>query len=101
MIVCGEVLEHLSNPGHFLTALRATYPTVLVLITVPNAFATAGAAWLVTKGRENVNKEHVCYYSYTTLKELLRRARYAITEHAWYGGTPYVSEGLIVVATPS
>jgi len=99
LIVCGEVVEHLSNPGYFLETLKKQYP-VPVVLTVPNAFSLAGQAWLVKRGRENVNKDHVCYYSYTTLKELLRRAGYTLTEHYWYGGKPYVSEGLIVVAKP-
>ena len=100
LIVCGEVLEHLSNPGHFLVAMQRAYPTQPVIFTVPNAFSLGGQEWLVKRGRENVNKDHVCYYSFTTLKELLRRAGYAISEHYWYGGRPYVSEGLIIVARP-
>jgi 2-polyprenyl-3-methyl-5-hydroxy-6-metoxy-1,4-benzoquinol methylase len=97
IVVCGEVLEHLSNPGWFLVRLREEYKAP-VIFTVPNAMCTAGADWLMKRGRENVNKDHVCYYSYTTMKELLRRAGYAIERHFWYGGKPYVSEGLIVIA---
>lgn len=99
LIVCGEVLEHLSNPGHFLKALHHTYP-VPVIFTVPNAMSTGGMEWLVKRGRENVNKDHVCYYSYTTLKTLLARHGYIVARHFWYGGKPYISEGLIVVALP-
>jgi hypothetical protein len=98
LILCGEVLEHLGNPLSFLARLHTAYPSTPVYITVPNAFNLGGQEWLVKRGRENVNKDHVCYYSYTTLKELLRRAEYGIREHYWYGGRPYVSEGLIVVA---
>lgn len=99
LVVCGEVLEHLSNPGRFLLALYNTYP-VPVALTVPNAFAIAGQQWLMKRGRENVNRDHVCYYSYTTLKQLLWRARYEVKQHYWYGGKPYISEGLIVLAVP-
>ena len=101
LIVCGEVLEHLSNPGYFLDALKVAYPGLPVILTVPNAFSAGGQEWLLTRGRENVNADHVCYYSYTTLKELLRRAGYAITRFAWYHGKPYVAEGLIVEAIPA
>ena len=96
VVICGEVLEHLSNPGYFLLALRKY--NAPVVFTVPNAFTTSGQEWLIKRGRENVNKDHVCYYSYTTIKELLRRAGWAVTKHYWYGGKPYVSEGLIVEA---
>ncbi|MFN3075390.1 MAG: class I SAM-dependent methyltransferase [Alphaproteobacteria bacterium] len=101
LIVCGEVLEHLSNPGRFLDALRTTYNTVPLVITVPNAFCEAGQSWLVTRHRENVHRDHVAYYSVTTLTTLLKRAQYSVTKHYWYGGKPYVSEGLIVLATPT
>lgn len=101
IIVCGEVLEHLSNPGFFLDAVHHTYPTIPLVITVPNAFCEAGAEWLVKRSRENVHKDHVCYYSYTTLSTLLTRAGYEITRHYWYGGKPCVSEGLIALARPA
>lgn len=100
LIVCGEVLEHLSNPGHFLNGIRLCYETQPVIFTVPNAMCAGGMEWLVKRGRENVNKDHVCYYSYTTLKTLLARHGYIVARHFWYGGKPYISEGLIVVAMP-
>jgi hypothetical protein len=100
LIICGEVLEHLSNPGYFLMFMRKTYPTIPVIFTVPNAFNEAGFDWLLRRGRENVNADHVCYYSYATIKELLRRAGYTIRRFAWYRGKPYVAEGLIVLAMP-
>ena len=101
LIVCGEVLEHLSNPGYFLDFLQMAYPTQLVIFTVPNAMCTGGIEWLMKRGRENVNRDHVCYYSYVTLKTLLLRHGYTLTQHFWYGGLPYVAEGLIAVASPS
>lgn len=96
IIVCGEIIEHLSNPGWFLTRLRKQYPGVPVLITVPNAFAVAGLSSLM-KGVENVNKDHVSWYSWRTLKTLTERVGYEVKEFAWYNGKPLVSEGLIFV----
>lgn len=100
LIVCGEVIEHLSNPGTFLDALRYAYPTVQLFVTVPNAFCEAGQSWLVQRGRENVHRDHVAYYSVTTITTLLRRHGYRVTAHYWYGGKRYVSEGLVIRATP-
>lgn len=95
LVVCGEVLEHLSNPGHFLDRLRLGYrcPTI---VTVPNAFSAGGLKSL-NRGIENVNAEHVAYYSYWTLTALLTRHGYTVTDWAWYRGHPKFAEGLIAV----
>lgn len=96
IVVCGEVLEHLSNPGWLLARLHEQY-RVPVIVTVPNAFTAAGRKHL-ENGIENVNKDHVAWYSYHTLKGLLERHGYTIAEFAWYNGQPFTAEGLIVVA---
>jgi hypothetical protein len=96
LIVCGEVIEHLSNPGWLLTRLRRQWPDVPVIITVPNAFSLAGSHHM-EHGVENVNRDHVAWYSYRTLRTLLERAGYEIAEFYWYNGEPYFAEGLIVV----
>lgn len=97
VIVCGEVLEHLSNPGYLLARLRKQFDQAPVIVTVPNAFSAA-AAQHMEHGTENVNLDHTCWFSYRTLRTLLERAGYAIAEFYWYGGEPLTAEGLIVVA---
>lgn len=97
VIICGEVIEHLGNPQWFLTRLKRQYPGVPVVITVPNAFSEAGRKH-IEKGTENVNVDHVAWYSFRTLKTLLTRAGYDKLVFGWYGGQPYTSEGLIVLA---
>lgn len=97
VILCGEVLEHLSNPGWFLTRLRAQYPGVPVLISVPNAFSTIAQSWL-KKGFENVNEDHVAWYSPKTLSVLLERAGYTTGDLYYYNGHGPTSEGMIVLA---
>lgn len=96
VIVCGEVLEHLSNPGWFLTRLKRQYAGVPTIITVPNAYSHAGHAHM-TKGIENVNRDHVAWYSFRTLKTLLERHGYGGYQFAWYGGQPLTAEGLVVL----
>lgn len=95
-VVCGEVLEHLSNPGWFLTRLKRQYAGIPTYISVPNAFSTIAQNHL-RKGIENVNLDHVAWYTYWTLHEVLRRAGYDIKEFLWCQGAPYTAEGLIAV----
>lgn len=97
IILCGEVLEHLANPGYFLQRLKKQWLGVPVLITVPNAFSSAAMAHIL-RGAENVNIDHVAWYSYRTLRTLLERYGFMIEAFHWYGGKPYTAEGLLVVA---
>jgi len=92
IIVCGEVFEHLANPGRVLKALREYQKPVVV--TVPNAFSDSGH-FSVSRGIENVNKDHVAYYSYWTLRELVTRYGFTIYDWYWYNGKPLTAEGLI------
>ncbi len=96
VIVCGEVIEHLSNPGWFLTRLHRQYPGVPLIVTVPNAFSAIAARW-IAKGKENVNGDHVAWYSPKTLSVLLSRAGYDAAELFFYNGNGPTAEGLIVV----
>jgi len=93
--VCGEVLEHMENPGLFLFHLRSLKPRETI-ITVPNAFGSAGQQW-GAKQIENVNRDHVAWYSWRTLKTLVERCGFKVKEFYWYGGRPVFAEGLIFV----
>ena len=96
LVVCGEVLEHLSNCGHFLDKLRATYKGIPVIITVPNAFTDTGRRHM-EEGISNVNIDHCYWFDWRTLKTLLARSGYDIKELFWYKGRARFAEGLIVV----
>jgi len=95
LVVGGEVIEHLSNPGFFLDGLRGYH--VPIIFTVPNAFCDSGKHWAL-KGIENVNQDHVAYYSYNTFKVLLTRHGFVIDKFMWYNGRPGVAEGLVFLA---
>ena len=95
LVVCGEVLEHLTNPGHLLKRLWRQYWATMI-VTVPNAFSDASRRWM-QRGIENVNLDHCCWYSYHTLKALLCKSGYSMVEWHWYNGRPLYAEGLIAV----
>lgn len=96
VIVCGEVIEHLSNPGWFLARVQRQYAGVPVIVSVPNAFSGVAATW-IRKGYENVNRDHVAWYSPKTLSVLLERAGFMGAEFHWYGGEGPTAEGFVVV----
>lgn len=94
IVIASEILEHLGNPGYFLLAVSEHYPGRPVYITVPNA-----GSYSTHQDCEVVNREHVAWYSYTTLKTLLSRYGFDIQEARWHNGEPHKAEGLIVMAT--
>lgn len=96
-IVACEIFEHLSNPGFLLSRLRKAYPSQPLVVSAPSAFSEA-AALHIKKGYENVNKDHVAWYSPKTLEWLLARHGYKIIDWAWYNGQPYTAEGIVAVA---
>ena len=73
LIVAGEVLEHVSNPGLFLEGIRgALAADGELLVTVPNAFFLPRI--VAAFGRKEVcHYEHVAYYSPKTLSGLVHR----------------------------
>lgn len=94
-VLCGEVLEHLANPGRLLAQLKDY--GLPVIITVPNAHSESSRQMLVKKGIENVNREHVAWYSYRTLLTLVERYGFEVEDFFWYHGRPLTAEGLIFV----
>lgn len=78
VIVAGEMIEHLNNPGLFLSGIkRFMHADTRLILTTVNAYC--GMRFLMyglrgKRGRvEFVHPDHVAYYSYSTLKVLLER----------------------------
>lgn len=99
LIVAGEILEHLGNPGNLLQTLRRLFPSTVLILSVPNAFSQVAMQW-VQRGYENVNVQHCAWYSWKTLTELVTRCGYVVLNWGWYGGPPYVAEGLVFIVKP-
>jgi len=98
VVICGEVVEHLSNPGLFLEELRAKYHCETIF-SVPNAFGSFHVSW-IRQGKENVNEDHVAYYTYKTFTTLLKRYGYKVSEFYWYDNPDQVqrqgfNEGMV------
>ncbi len=78
VIVAGEMIEHLSNPGLFLNGIKRfmSDETELVITTI-NAYCALRFVRYALRGKggesEPVHPDHVAYYSYKTLSLMLER----------------------------
>ena len=81
VIVAGELIEHLGNPGSFLERSNAHLrKNGLIIITTPNVFS-AGTVYRVLIGKTpEVNPQHVCYYDLKTLSILLERYGFEVQD---------------------
>lgn len=89
VIVAGEIIEHLSNPGRFLHAVKPLMgPATTLLLTTVNAYCGMRFVIYALRGRggraEPVHPDHVAYYSYSTLHLLLERHGLEVTSFAFY-----------------
>lgn len=73
LVVVGDLIEHVSNPGQLLDSIRGVMGSeTLLVFTTPNAFGLpAGIRYLLGKFKEG--KEHVMSFNYINLQQLLQR----------------------------
>ena len=87
VIVCGELIEHLSNPGLFLKNVKTIMNnSALLIITTPNVYSRQRIKLMLNKKYEKewLNKEHKCWYSFETLKQLLINYNYQEVSWGYY-----------------
>lgn len=89
VIIAGEMIEHLNNPGLFLKGIQRfmTHETELVITTI-NAYSALRFAIYGLRGKggfnEPVHPDHVAYYSYKTLKLIVERAGFRVDSFQFY-----------------
>jgi 2-polyprenyl-3-methyl-5-hydroxy-6-metoxy-1,4-benzoquinol methylase len=86
VIIAGEVIEHLSNAGKFLDAMRFLLPkgTGKLIITTVNSYCAFRFAYTLLTGREGVHDDHTAYYSPRTLRRLLERHGFEVCDLKFY-----------------
>jgi len=84
VIVIPEVLEHLSNPGRFLTHLKNLAFKGDILISVPNALSFRTCSYANNFNIEFVHPDHNYYFSPVTLQTLLTKHGFSITDATMY-----------------
>jgi len=74
-IVAGELIEHLSNPGLFLTRSRDHLkPGGRIVLTTPNPFSLLFVSYALLKYPKTCeNLQHTCWFCPQTIKELVER----------------------------
>jgi hypothetical protein len=102
LVVAGELLEHLPNPGLCLDAIGELLPTATLIVSVPNALCR-GVAARARRGVETVHEDHVCWYSPRTIITLLEKCGWTRNSLSATGrpGIPYgrgnvLAPGLLV-----
>jgi SAM-dependent methyltransferase len=92
IIVCGELIEHLENPGLMLEGVKKFMKSdALLIITTPNPWSKQRIK-LIKSGileKEWLNIEHTCWFSYQTLSQLLERKGYKKILYDYYYGDSY------------
>ncbi len=89
VIVAGEIIEHLSNPGLFLRGVqRFMDPNSVLIVTTVNAYCAMRFFYYGARGKrgkiEPVHPDHVAYYSYATLKLLIERHKLKMGNFYFY-----------------
>ena len=85
VVVAGEIIEHLDQPGRFLEAVKVLVNDQgALLITTPNAPSMTNFLSGLMR-RELVNPDHVGWYSWHTLQTLLGRHGWTLREVRFYG----------------
>jgi 2-polyprenyl-3-methyl-5-hydroxy-6-metoxy-1,4-benzoquinol methylase len=84
VVVAGEIIEHLSNPGLFLSGVHSVLESGgHLVITTANAFCLRRLV-RIPFGVESVHPDHVSYYSHATLGTLVRRFGFEPTHRLGY-----------------
>ncbi|CAN5382872.1 hypothetical protein BH10ACI3_BH10ACI3_11550 [soil metagenome] len=89
IIVAGEMIEHLNNPGLFLDGIkRFMNGDSRLIITTINAYSGMRFLYYGVRGKrgkhEPVHPDHVAYYSYLTLSLLLNRHELQVDRFLYY-----------------
>jgi len=84
VIVAGELIEHLSNPGLFFENVSSLMDdNTVLIITVPNAFSVKNFLRVLMR-HELIHPDHVCYFSPSTIKHFCSRYNLELKEYYYY-----------------
>ncbi|MBP5787476.1 MAG: methyltransferase domain-containing protein [Kiritimatiellae bacterium] len=83
VVVAGEIIEHLTNPGLFMDCLaKHLAPGGEIILTTPNAYAFLSFLETLILGHEQINDDHTLVFSRKMMHEFMKKAGYEVKE--WY-----------------
>ena len=90
IIVAGELIEHLSNPGKFLSnCYDHLSEDGIVIITTPNPRRLQHLYWYLSGNESRINTEHTMWFDNQVFDELVSRHNFRIRQFHYY--SPSVS----------
>lgn len=89
VIICGELIEHLDNPGLMLEGVKQfMHQDSKLILTSPNPWSRNRIRLIKKQKKESewINPEHTCWFSFQTLKQILDRCGYKELDYTYYFG---------------
>lgn len=97
LIVAGELIEHLSNPGLFLDRVREHLKEEgRLVLTTPNPWEWTRMVRAILRIHSTPVKDHVCWYDKETLTNLLNRYGFTVEQVEFIPRIPYGSKRRII-----
>ena len=112
VVVAGEIIEHLSNPGRFLEGIhRHLKDDGLFILTTPNPFSIAQFFKILKRNKIKVNADHTTWFDPQTIQVLLEKNHFKVKQIYWLDDfkrfrirsfwaslRPYFHDGFLVVS---
>lgn len=81
VVVAGEIIEHVNNPGKLLhSAKKHMRDDSILILTTPNMFSTSVLIEYLLRREKQFSDDHVAWFSEKTLSTLMKRHGYEIIE---------------------
>lgn len=90
VIIAGDLIEHLPNPGLFLDCCRNhLHGNGVLILTTPNCFNLFNLTEKLSKDEPTVNADHTCYFNHKTLRVLLEKCNLSVVERSYIYSLEY------------